>query len=77
LIVPAFTINQETGDTIARFGLEVDVPPGVDPPYLPHRWAMLRCYTLPARGPGGHTWPAWMGALVILLATFALIGTHV
>ncbi len=75
MVLPAFVIDSNTGATISRFGIEVHVPPGHEPPYVPERWALARQYVLPA--PGGHSWAAWGGALVILLAVFGLIVSHV
>ncbi len=71
MVLPAFVIDSNTGETISRFGIEVDVPPGWEPPYKPERWCLLTRYTVPA--PAGHSWKAWAGALVMLLATFAVL----
>jgi len=73
MILPAYLIDADTHETVGTFGLEVDVPLGADIPWLPQRWALLRSYTLPAVGPGGHPWAHWGGALVMLLATFAVL----
>ncbi len=69
MIVPAYVIDQTTGETVARFGMEHE--PGE---YRPERWALLRTYTLPAHGPGGHPWPHWAGACVILGAVAGIVG---
>ncbi len=70
MIVTAFVLDANSGATIARFGLEQE--PG---DYRPERWALAKSYIVPA--PAGHSWGAWAGALVMLLATFGLIVSHV
>ncbi len=70
MIITAFVIDSNTGATIARFGMEQE--PG---DYRPERWGLARSYTVTA--PAGHSWGAWAGALVMLLATFGLIVSHV
>ncbi len=71
MTLPAFLLDVETGETLARFGMEH--APGE---YRPERWGLARTYVVPAYGPGGHSWPAWAGALGLLLAVFALLGSH-
>ncbi len=71
MVLPAFVIDSNTGETISRFGIEVDVPPGHEPPYVPERWALARRYVLTA--PAGHSWLAWGGSLVMLLAVFVVL----
>ncbi len=71
MVLPAFVIDSNTGATISRFGIEVDVPPGHELPYVPERWALARRYTVPA--PAGHSWGAWAGALVMLLTGFVVL----
>ncbi len=73
MVLPAFVIDSNTGETISRFGIEVDVPPGHELPYVPERWALARRYVVPAMGPGGHSGAAWAGALVMLICTFAVL----
>ncbi len=75
MVLPAFVIDSNTGATISRFGIEVDVPAGHEPPYVPERWALARRYVLTA--PAGHSWGAWAGALVMLICTFGLLVSHV
>ncbi len=66
MIVTAFVLDANSGATLARFGLEQEPDE-----YRPERWGLARSYTL--RAPGGHSWGAWAGALVMLLATFAVL----
>ena len=73
MILPSYVIDQNTGATIATFGLEVNVPRGAEVPWLPQRWCLVRTYRIPAVGPGHHPWRHWLGALVMLMATFAVL----
>ncbi len=66
MIVTAFVLDANSGATIARFGMEQ--APGE---YRPERWALAKSYTVPA--PAGHSWGAWAGALVMLLAVFVVL----
>lgn len=74
MVLPAFILDWDTGETIARFGYEVDVPRGAEVPWLPQRWCRARRYTIPAVGPGGHAWGHWCGALLILGAVAGVLG---
>ncbi len=69
MIVTAFVLDANTGVTIATFGMEQ-----APDEYKPERWCLVKRYIVPA--PGGHSWGAWAGALVMLLATFGLIVSH-
>lgn len=69
MIRAAFVLDAETGETIARFGMEH----GPDE-YRPERWCLARRYTIPAVGPGGHSWRSWCGAIVILGSVAGVVG---
>ncbi len=66
MIVTAFVLDANTGATIATFGMEQEPDD-----YRPERWCLVKRYTV--TGPAGHSWGAWLGALGMLLATFAVL----
>lgn len=74
MVLPAFVIDQSTHETIATFGIEVDVPLGAEVPWVPERWALVRSYRLPATGPGEHPWFDWIGAVLLLGTVAGVLG---
>ena len=71
MIQKAFLFDAETGETVSTFGLEVEP---TDTDWHPERWGLLRRYTLPAVGPGGHPWMDWAGAVLILGTVAGILG---